>query len=376
MRAAVFKGAGVVHLEDVPEPTVETADDVVIEVEACGICGTDLQILNVPPGHPATLGVVMGHEFVGRVSAVGSTTSGVAVGQRVTVDPELKCGSCRNCRAGRPASCEAVRSLGIFGDGALARYVKAPAAAVFPISDGPPSAVAALIEPLACVVNGVNKGNPRPGESAIIFGAGTIGCLFLAMFMRIGLLFVLSWIVGLTAPLFSVLGDEFSGRDLILILGGLFLIAKATHEIHQKLEGETGHASTQGAAASFGSVIAQIVALDAIFSLDSVITAVGMVREIPIMVLAIVLAVLFMMWFARPLGDFVERHPTVKMLALSFLLLIGLSLIADGLGQHIPKGYIYFAMGFSVFVEMLNIRLKRVGKPVKLHDDYRPGEGK
>jgi threonine dehydrogenase-like Zn-dependent dehydrogenase len=186
MRAGVFKGAGVVRLEDVPEPTVETADDVVIEVEACGICGTDLQILNVPPGHPATVGVVMGHEFIGRVSAVGSTSSGVAVGQRVTVDPELKCGTCRNCRAGRPASCEAVRSLGIFWDGALARYVKAPATAVFPISDGPPSAVAALIEPLACVVNGVNKGNPRPGESAIIFGAGTIGCLFLAMFKAAG----------------------------------------------------------------------------------------------------------------------------------------------------------------------------------------------
>lgn len=186
MRAAVFKGAGVVRLEDVAEPTIERADDVVIEVEACGICGTDLQILNVPPGHPANAGVVMGHEFIGRVSAVGSNSNGVVVGQRVTVDPDPKCGTCRYCRAGRPANCEDVRSLGIFRDGALARYVKAPAGAVFPISDGPPPALAALIEPLACVVNGVNKGNPRPGESAIIFGAGAIGCLFLAMFKAAG----------------------------------------------------------------------------------------------------------------------------------------------------------------------------------------------
>src|SRR3990172_4656065 len=188
--------------------------------------------------------------------------------------------------------------------------------------------------------------------------------LALAMFMRIALLLSLAWVIRLTAPLFSVLGDEFSGRDLILI-------AKATHEIHQKLEGETGHASTQGAAASFGSVIAQIVALDAIFSLDSVITAVGMVREIPIMVLAIVLAVLFMMWFARPLGDFVERHPTVKMLALSFLLLVGTALIADGLEIPTPRGYIYFAMGYSIFVEMLNLRLRRTRvEPVRLHERF------
>lgn len=186
MRAAVFKGAGVVRLENVPEPSVEMEDDVLIEVEACGICGTDLQILNVPPGHPAHVGVVMGHEFIGRVRAVGSNTNGVAVGQRVTVDPDPKCGTCRNCRAGRPASCDDVRSLGIFRDGALARFVKAPARAVFRISDGPASALAALIEPLACVVNGVNKANPRPGESAIIFGAGTIGCLFLAMFKAAG----------------------------------------------------------------------------------------------------------------------------------------------------------------------------------------------
>ena len=186
MRAAVFKGQGVVMLEDVPEPTVEADDDVVIEVEACGVCGTDLQILNVPPGHPADAGVVMGHEFIGRVRAVGANAGELKVGQRVTVDPDPKCGICGPCRAGRPASCENVRALGIFRDGALARLVKAPADAVFPLSDSPPAAIAALIEPLACVVNGVNKANPRPGESAVIFGAGAIGCLFLAMFKAAG----------------------------------------------------------------------------------------------------------------------------------------------------------------------------------------------
>jgi 2-desacetyl-2-hydroxyethyl bacteriochlorophyllide A dehydrogenase len=186
MRAAVFKGQGVVVLEDVPEPGVEADDDVVIEVEACGVCGTDLQILNVPPGHPADAGVVMGHEFIGRVRSIGANAGGLRVGQRVTVDPDPKCGVCGPCRAGRPASCENVRALGIFRDGALARLVRAPADAVFPLSDAPPAAIAALIEPLACVVNGVNKANPRPGESAVIFGAGAIGCLFLAMFKAAG----------------------------------------------------------------------------------------------------------------------------------------------------------------------------------------------
>jgi threonine dehydrogenase-like Zn-dependent dehydrogenase len=186
MRAAVFKGSGIVELEDVPEPVVESDEDVIIEVEACGICGSDLQILNVPPGHPADVGVVMGHEFIGRVRAFGTRADGLSVGQRVTVDPDPKCGVCGPCRAGRPASCEDIRALGIFRDGALASHVKAPARAVFPISDDPPARVAALIEPLACVVNGVNKANPRPGETAIIFGAGAIGCLFLAMFKAAG----------------------------------------------------------------------------------------------------------------------------------------------------------------------------------------------
>jgi threonine dehydrogenase-like Zn-dependent dehydrogenase len=186
MRAAVFKGNGVVELEDVPAPVIDADDDVVIEVEACGICGSDLQILNVPPGHPADVGVVMGHEFIGRIRSVGAKAGDLAVGQRVTVDPDPKCGVCGPCRAGRPASCEDIRALGIFRDGALAELVKAPADAVFPISAVPPGRIAALIEPLACVVNGVNKANPRPGESAIIFGAGAIGCLFLAMFKAAG----------------------------------------------------------------------------------------------------------------------------------------------------------------------------------------------
>lgn len=188
MRAAVFHGDGVVRLDDVPEPRVEGADDVVIEVEACGICGTDLQILNVPPGHPADAGVVMGHEFIGRIAALGpvAAEAGLAVGQRVAVDPDPKCGVCRYCRAGRPANCENIRALGIFQDGALARVARAPAGAVFPIAEGPSSQVAALIEPLACVVNGANRANPRPGESTVIFGAGAIGCLFLAVFRAAG----------------------------------------------------------------------------------------------------------------------------------------------------------------------------------------------
>ena len=199
--------------------------------------------------------------------------------------------------------------------------------------------------------------------------ARTIG-LGLAMFTRVGLLFSLSWIIRLTAPLFVVLQQEISGRDLILLLGGLFLLAKSTHEIHQKLEGEEGHASAR-VHPSFASVIVQILLLDIVFSLDSVITAVGMVDHIQIMIAAVVVAVIFMMFFAAPISAFVERHPTIKMLALSFLLLIGVTLIAEGFDQHISKGYIYFAMAFSVFVEMLNLRL-RGGKsrPVHLHEPY------
>jgi predicted tellurium resistance membrane protein TerC len=194
--------------------------------------------------------------------------------------------------------------------------------------------------------------------------------LGLAMLLRIGLLFSLTWIIGLTAPLLAIFGHELSGRDLILIGGGLFLLAKSTHEIHQKLEGAPGAASAR-VAPSFLAVIAQILLLDIVFSLDSVLTAIGMARQIEIMVAAVVLAVLFMMLFAGVVSAFVQRHPTVKMLALSFLLLVGVTLIADGFDQHIPRGYIYFAMGFSVFVEMLNLRIRRApGPPVELRQPY------
>lgn len=194
--------------------------------------------------------------------------------------------------------------------------------------------------------------------------------LGLAMFMRIALLFSISWVIRLTAPLFAVFGHEISGRDLILIVGGLFLLAKATREIHQKLEGEEGHASVR-VRPSFSSVIIQVMLLDIVFSLDSVITAVGMVDDISIMISAVVIAVAFMMVFAAPISNFVDRHPTFKMLALSFLLLIGFTLIAEGWDRHIPKGYIYAAMAFSVFVEALNLKLRKTSTaPVKLHEPY------
>ena len=194
--------------------------------------------------------------------------------------------------------------------------------------------------------------------------------LGLAMLMRIGLLFSLAWVIRLTAPLFSIFGHEISGRDLILIIGGLFLLAKATREIHQKLEGEEGHSSAR-VKPSFSSVIIQILLLDLVFSLDSVITAVGMVDDISIMISAVVIAVAFMMVFAAPISNFVERHPTFKMLALSFLLLIGFTLIAEGWDRHIPKGYIYGAMAFSVFVEILNLRFRKPSREsVKFHEAY------
>ena len=193
--------------------------------------------------------------------------------------------------------------------------------------------------------------------------------LSLAMFIRIGLLLSITWVMRLTAPLLGVLGQEISGRDLILIVGGLFLIAKATHEIHGKLEGEEGHGSAR-VTASFAGVMVQILLLDIVFSLDSVITAVGMAEDVAVMVLAVVIAVGVMLVSSRAIGEFVERHPTVKMLALSFLLLIGVSLMADGFDQHIPKGYIYFAMGFSIFVEMINLRVRARATPVHLRQPY------
>jgi predicted tellurium resistance membrane protein TerC len=200
--------------------------------------------------------------------------------------------------------------------------------------------------------------------------------LLAAMVTRILLLLSLAWIIRLTRPLFTVLGNEISGRDLILIAGGLFLLAKSTHEIHQKLEGEEGEGSGR-VAATFRGVVFQIMLLDIVFSLDSVITAVGMARRVEVMVAAIMISVALMMWWSKPIGVFVERHPTIKILALSFLLLIGVTLIADGLGQHISKGYVYFAMGFSVFVEMLNLRMKAraKAKPIHLRTPYVPESG-
>jgi predicted tellurium resistance membrane protein TerC len=193
--------------------------------------------------------------------------------------------------------------------------------------------------------------------------------LSLAMFIRILLLLSITWVMGLTAPMFTAVGNEISGRDLILILGGLFLIAKSTHEIHDKLEGEEGHGSAK-VVASFTSVIIQILLLDIVFSLDSVITAVGMADDVSVMILAVIVAVGVMLVSAGPISNFVEKHPTVKMLALSFLLLIGVSLMAEGFEQHIPKGYIYFAMGFSIFIEMINLRVRAKSKPVHLHQAY------
>jgi predicted tellurium resistance membrane protein TerC len=194
--------------------------------------------------------------------------------------------------------------------------------------------------------------------------------LFMAMFMRVGLLFVLSWIIGLTAPIFSILGNDISGRDLILILGGLFLVYKSTHEIHQLLEGEEGSES-KTVTATFAAVIGQIMLIDLVFSLDSIITAVGMVDRIEVMIAAVVVSVGLMLVFAPAIGRVVSDHPTLKMLALSFLLVVGVVLIADGFEHHVPKGYVYFAMAFSVGVEMLNIRLRRKrAAPVKLREPY------
>ncbi|MBN8545485.1 MAG: TerC family protein [Ignavibacteria bacterium] len=191
--------------------------------------------------------------------------------------------------------------------------------------------------------------------------------LVLAMVTRILLLLSITWIMKLTSPIFTMFGNEISGRDLILIIGGLFLLGKSTFEIHDKLEGEEHSAGGQ-VAKSFGMTIVQILILDIVFSLDSIITAVGIVSQIEIMITAVVISVIFMLIFASPVSNFVDKHPTIKMLALSFLLMIGFTLIADGFDYHIPKGYIYFSMAFSIFVETLNLKLRSKSvKPVKLH---------
>jgi predicted tellurium resistance membrane protein TerC len=195
--------------------------------------------------------------------------------------------------------------------------------------------------------------------------------LALAMVTRILLLLSLSWIIRLEEPLFSVFGLGISGRDLILLIGGLFLIGKSTREIHDKLEGHDEKSSgPKKAAVSFAAVVIQIGLLDIVFSLDSVITAVGMAKELAVMIMAVIIAVIIMLFASTPISEFVNRHPTVKILALSFLLLIGTSLIVEGLHQEIPKGYIYFAMAFSVFVEMLNLRVRGTSKPVHLYEAY------
>lgn len=193
--------------------------------------------------------------------------------------------------------------------------------------------------------------------------------LSLALVMRVILLFSLTWVMGLVEPLFSIAGHSVSGRDLILLIGGLFLIYKSTHEIHGSLEGEEG-ATSRKVFAGFTAVIIQIMLLDIVFSLDSVITAIGMVDNVWIMIAAVLVSIVGMMLFAGNIGAFVQRHPTIKMLALSFLLLIGVTLIAEGFHQHIPKGYVYFAMAFSVFVEVLNIRLRKKTQPVNLHNQF------
>ena len=198
--------------------------------------------------------------------------------------------------------------------------------------------------------------------------------LFMAMFMRIALLMVLAWIIGLVTPLFSVYGRDISGRGLILILGGAFLIWKSTGEIHQSLEGAEEHRASGGKAA-FAAVIGQIMIVDLVFSLDSIITAVGMVDDVRIMVAAVVCSVALMMVFAGPIGRFVSDHPTIKMLALAFLVVVGIVLVAEGMGHHVPKGYIYFGMAFSLGVEMLNIRMRRKAGAVLLHGSKIPGDG-
>jgi len=185
MRAAVYEGEGRLVVRDVPDPT-PGPDEVLVEVEACGVCGSDVQIVNVPPGHPSTPPVIIGHEFVGWIRAAGSAVRDAAIGSRVVVDPDPKCGSCDSCKAGRPANCVNIVALGVYRDGALARYVTAPANSVYPISENVPAELAALVEPLACVVNGTNRAAIRPGESAVVFGAGAIGCLFIAVLRASG----------------------------------------------------------------------------------------------------------------------------------------------------------------------------------------------
>jgi threonine dehydrogenase-like Zn-dependent dehydrogenase len=238
MRAAVYEGEGRLVIRDVPDP-VAASDEVLIEVEACGVCGSDVQIINVPPGHPSTPPVILGHELVGRIRAAGSAVPDPAIGTRVVVDPDPKCGACASCRAGRPANCENIVALGVHRDGALARFVTAPANCVYSVSEDVPAELAALVEPLACVVNGTNRAAIRPGESVVVFGAGAIGCLFIAVFRASGA----GPIVAVEpspdrAPIARAVGadvvvtpEEFGARRSELVPGGAAVVVDAVGSV-------------------------------------------------------------------------------------------------------------------------------------------------
>jgi threonine dehydrogenase-like Zn-dependent dehydrogenase len=238
VRAAVYEGEGRLVVRDVPDP-IPAADEVLIEVEACGICGSDVQIINVPPGHPSTPPVIIGHEFVGRIRAVGAAVADLAVGSRVVCDPDPKCGACDSCRAGRPANCTNIVALGVHRDGALAGFVTAPANSVYPISDDVPAELAALVEPLACVVNGTNRAALRPGESVVVFGAGAIGCLFTAVFHSAGAARIVVVEPSRSrAPIARALGadevltpDEWSARRAEIMPGGADVVVDAVGRV-------------------------------------------------------------------------------------------------------------------------------------------------
>lgn len=238
MRAAVYEGEGRLVVKDVPDPE-PGPDEVLIEVEACGVCGSDVQIINVPPGHPSTPPVVIGHEFVGRIRAAGSTAADVSIGTRVVCDPDPKCGACDSCRAGRPANCTNIVALGVHRDGALARYVTAPANSVYPISEEVPSELAALVEPLACVANGTNRAAIRPGESAVVFGAGAIGCLFIAVLRASGAAKIIAIEPSkLRAPVARAVGadvvltpDEWAVQRADLLPGGADVVVDAVGSV-------------------------------------------------------------------------------------------------------------------------------------------------
>jgi threonine dehydrogenase-like Zn-dependent dehydrogenase len=238
VRAAVYEGEGRLVVREVPDP-VPGQDEVLIEVEACGVCGSDVQIINVPPGHPSRPPVIIGHEFVGRIRAVGQAVRDVAVGTRVVCDPDPKCGACDSCRAGRPANCTDIVALGVYRDGALARYVTAPANTVYPISEDVPAELAALVEPLACVVNGTNRAAIRPGESVVVFGAGAIGCLFIAVFRASGAARIVAVEPSqLRAPVATAVGadvvvtpDEWATRRAELLPDGADVVVDAVGSI-------------------------------------------------------------------------------------------------------------------------------------------------